>query len=60
MTASAGETKVGSCEGALPETPARQSKVAWIVQFLRRYTRWVEPWDFDEVPVRHWWDVYAK
>ena len=20
----------------------------------------VQPWDWDELPVRHWWDVYAK
>ncbi|HEY6158110.1 MAG TPA: hypothetical protein VIV88_11690 [Gemmatimonadales bacterium] len=29
-------------------------------RFLRRITAAVQPWDWDELPVRHWWDVYAK
>lgn len=31
---------------------------------IRRFLRWItapiQPWDWDELPVRHWWDVYAK
>src|SRR6266581_2000828 len=31
-----------------------------IRRLLRRMTAAVQPWDWDELPVRHWWDVYAK
>src|SRR5947208_8625633 len=31
-----------------------------ITDFLRKITAPVQPWDWDELPVRHWWDVYAK
>jgi len=27
---------------------------------VRTLFAFVPPWDFDELPVRHWWDVYAK
>ncbi len=27
---------------------------------LRALLSPVQPWDWDELPVRHWWDVYAK
>lgn len=27
---------------------------------LRKATAAVQPWDWDELPVRHWWDVYTK
>jgi sulfate adenylyltransferase len=29
-------------------------------RLLRKFTAAVQPWDWDELPVRHWWDVYAK
>jgi len=31
-----------------------------ITDLLRKITAPVQPWDWDELPVRHWWDVYAK
>jgi hypothetical protein len=31
-----------------------------IGRLLRKITTPVQPWDWDELPVRHWWDVYAK
>jgi hypothetical protein len=27
---------------------------------LRKIMAPIPPWDWDELPVRHWWDVYAK
>lgn len=36
------------------------SKVGWLRRWLRKVLAPVPPWDFDELPVRHWWDVYAK
>ena len=38
--------------------------VADVLRRVGRWVRWlttpVQPWDWDELPVRHWWDVYAK
>ena len=34
--------------------------VRGIVRIARTLFAFVPPWDFDELPVRHWWDVYAK
>jgi hypothetical protein len=31
-----------------------------IGRLLRKIMAWVQPWDWDELPVRHWWDVYSK
>ncbi|HEY6207539.1 MAG TPA: hypothetical protein VIW28_00640 [Gemmatimonadales bacterium] len=31
-----------------------------ILRIVRALFAFVPPWDFDELPVRHWWDVYAK
>jgi hypothetical protein len=38
-----------------------------VVLALRRIRGWlckitaaVQPWDWDELPVRRWWDVYTK
>jgi hypothetical protein len=31
-----------------------------IGRVARAIFAFVPPWDFDELPVRHWWDVYAK
>ena len=31
-----------------------------IKRVLRKIMAWVQPWDWDELPVRHWWDVYTK
>jgi hypothetical protein len=31
-----------------------------IARLLRTITAPVQPWDWDELPVRHWWEVYAK
>jgi hypothetical protein len=37
-----------------------RSTLHCIARFLRKVTAAVQPWDWDELPVRHWWDVYAK
>ncbi len=34
--------------------------VRGVVRVVRTLFAFVPPWDFDELPVRHWWDVYAK
>lgn len=31
-----------------------------IRRLLRKLLAGVQPWDWDELPVRHWWDVYVK
>lgn len=47
--------------------PMKETGTRWlaatlgrIARLLRRILAPVQPWDFDELPVRHWWDVYAK
>lgn len=34
--------------------------IHWIARLLRRILAPVQPWDFDDVAARHWWDVYAR
>lgn len=31
-----------------------------IARVLRKIAAPIQPWDWDELPVRHWWDVYTK
>jgi hypothetical protein len=40
------------------------STLVMALRRIRSWLRWitagVQPWDWDELPVRHWWDVYTK
>jgi hypothetical protein len=31
-----------------------------LVGLLRRIMAAVQPWDWDELPARRWWDVYTR
>ena len=40
--------------------PASATILGRLRRVLRTLLAPVPPWDWDELPVRHWWDVYAK